>query len=69
MQSRKHAGNLQFDVWQQVGRPNHFTVVESWNTRGAFDLHQMQKETREFRGKLAPMLGALYDERLYKPLK
>jgi quinol monooxygenase YgiN len=68
-ESRKHAGNLQFDVWQQVGRPNHFTVVESWNTRGAFDLHQMQKETREFRGKLAPMLGALYDERLYKPLK
>lgn len=68
-ESRKHAGNLQFDVWQQVGRPNHFTVVESWSTRGAFDLHQMQKETREFRGKLAPMLGALYDERLYKPLK
>lgn len=68
-ESRKHAGNLQFDVWEQAGRPNHFTMVESWSTRGAFDLHQMQKETREFRGKLAPMLGALYDERLYKPLK
>jgi quinol monooxygenase YgiN len=68
-ESRKHAGNLQFDVWQQAGRPNHFTVVESWSTRGAFDLHQMQKETREFRSKLEPMSGALYDERLYKPLK
>ena len=64
--SRKQAGNLSFDAWQQNNRPNHFTVVEAWNNRGAFDLHQMQKETREFRTKLATMAGALYDERLYK---
>ena len=66
--SRKHAGNLTFDVWQQTNRPNHFTVVESWANRGAFDVHEMQKETREFRMKLGPMSGALYDERLYKVL-
>jgi len=67
-ESRKHPGNLQFDVWQQADRPNHFSVVEVWNNRGAFDLHQMQKETREFRGKLGAMTGALYDERVYRPL-
>jgi quinol monooxygenase YgiN len=67
--SRRHSGNLQFDVWRQESRPNHFTVVEGWANRGAFDLHQMQKETREFRGRLGPMLGALYDERLYKVMK
>ena len=67
--SRKHAANLAFDVAQQTNRPNHFTVVEAWANRGAFDLHQMQKETREFRIKLATMTGALYDERLYSPLK
>ena len=67
--SRRHSGNLQFDVWRQANRPNHFTVVESWANRGSFDVHQMQKETREFRMKLAPMSGALYDERLYKALK
>jgi quinol monooxygenase YgiN len=66
--SRRHAGNLQFDVWRQAGRPNHFTVVEAWGNRGAFDVHQMQKEAREFRSKLGPILGALYDERLYKVL-
>jgi quinol monooxygenase YgiN len=66
--SRRHSGNLQFDVWQQVSRPNHFTVIEAWANRGAFDVHQMQKETREFRSKLATMCGALYDERLYKVL-
>jgi quinol monooxygenase YgiN len=67
--SRRHAGNLQFDVWRQTNRPNHFTLVESWANRGAFDVHGMQKETREFRMKLGPMSGALYDERLYKVLK
>lgn len=68
-QSRKHTGNLLFDVWQQTNRPNHFTVVEAWTNNGAFSLHQMQKETRDFRTKLAPMSGALYDERLYKAIK
>jgi len=66
--SRRHAGNLQFDVWRQTNRPNHFTVVESWANRGSFDVHEMQKETREFRVRLGPMTGALYDERLYKVL-
>ena len=64
--SRRHSGNLQFDVWRQANRPNHFTVIESWANHGAFDDHEMQKETREFRMKLGPMSGALYDERLYK---
>ena len=67
--SRRHAGNLQFDAWRQTNRPNHFTLVESWASRGAFDVHEMQKETREFRMRLGPMSGALYDERLYKVLK
>jgi quinol monooxygenase YgiN len=66
--SRRHSGNLQFDVWRQANRPNHFSVVEAWANRGAFDVHQMQKETREFRMRLGPMSGALYDERLYKIL-
>jgi quinol monooxygenase YgiN len=68
-ESRQHQGNLRFDVWQQTNRPNHFTVVQAWNKRGAFDIHQMRKETREFRAKLAPMSGALYDERLYRELR
>lgn len=67
--SRQHAGNLQFHVWQQIDRPNHATVIEAWNSRGAFNVHQMRSETRDFRAKLASMAGGLYDERLFKPLK
>ena len=68
-ESRKHAGNLRFDVWQQTNRPNHFTVVEAWTSRGAFDVHEVQPQTVEFRNKLASMTGALYDERLYRTLR
>ena len=35
--SRKHAGNIRFDVLVQTNRPNHFTVVECWKDRKAFD--------------------------------
>jgi quinol monooxygenase YgiN len=66
--SRKHAGNLTFDVWQQTNRPNHFTVVECWTNRKAFDAHIAAKETKAFRDKLVSMTGALYDERLYKAI-
>jgi len=64
-QSRKVAGNQRFEVWQQTNRPNHFTVVEAWKDRNAFDAHGMAAHTRQFRDRLAPMSGALYDERLY----
>jgi quinol monooxygenase YgiN len=67
--SRQHPGNLQFHIWQQTNRPNHFTVIEAWSSRGAFNIHQMRNETREFRSKLASMTGALYDERLFRPFK
>ena len=66
--SRGHNGNLRFDVWQQTNRPNHFTVVETWADRSAFDLHAMTAQTRQFRVKLSTMTGALYDERLYQAL-
>jgi quinol monooxygenase YgiN len=67
--SGKDAGNVRFDVLQQTSRPNHFTVVEAWNDRNAFDAHGMAAHTRQFRDRLAPMSGALYDERLYVVLE
>jgi quinol monooxygenase YgiN len=64
--SRKDNGNVRFDIVQQTNRPNHFTVVEVWKTKKAFDEHSMSAHVREFRDKLTPMSGALYDERLYR---
>jgi quinol monooxygenase YgiN len=66
--SRNESGNLRFEVGQQANRPNHFTVVELWADQGAYEAHAATAHTRQFREKLGPMVGALYDERLYKPV-
>ena len=65
-ESRKGGGNQRFDVWQQTSRPNHFTVVEAWKDQKAYDARGSAAPQRTFRDKLGPMLGALYDERLYR---
>jgi quinol monooxygenase YgiN len=67
-ESRKEQANVRYDIFQQISRTNHFTVVAAWRDDKAFEAHEIRPHTREFREALAPMLGALYDERLYKPV-
>ena len=67
--SRPAAGNLRFDVVQQTNRPNHFTVVEIWKDAKAVETHSMAEPIRQFRDKLGPMSGALYDERMYRAVE
>jgi quinol monooxygenase YgiN len=62
----KDAGNVVYSVLQQQNRANHFTVSETWSSNEALDGHAMAAHTRAFRDKLAPMAGALYDERFYR---
>ena len=64
----KDAGNVAYNVLQQQNRANHFTVFETWANNEALDGHAMAAHTRAFRDKLAPMAGALYDERFYAEL-
>jgi quinol monooxygenase YgiN len=66
--SRKDGGNLSFDVLDQESRPNHMTLVEAWRSDKAFEAHVTAAHSREFREKLLPLQGALYDERLYRAL-
>lgn len=66
--SRKDEGNIRFDVYQQANRPNHFSVVETWKDQKARDAHALATHTKQFREKLGPMLGALYDDRFYNAL-
>jgi quinol monooxygenase YgiN len=67
--SRAAAGNVRFEVVQQTNRPNHFTVVEVWRNAKAVEAHSMAEATRQFRDKLGPLSGALYDERMYKTVE
>ncbi len=67
-ESRKQDGNIRFDVLQQTARPNHFTVIEAWKSRGAFEAHTRATPTRAFRDDIQPAIGALYDDRFFRLL-
>jgi quinol monooxygenase YgiN len=68
-ESRKDEGNVRYDVFQQSpARTNHFTVLATWKDAKAFESHEMKPHVRRYREALGPMLGALYDDRLYKPI-
>ena len=66
--SRKEEGNVRFDVLQGATRPNHFAVVEIWQTQKAMDAHAVATQTREFRNTIQPVLGSPLDERIFKLL-
>jgi quinol monooxygenase YgiN len=63
--SRKDKGAVSIEGLVQDGRPNHFTIVEVWQSREAFEAHAGLAHSREFRDALHPMLGAPFDERLH----
>jgi quinol monooxygenase YgiN len=67
--SRKDAGALRFDALIQDARPNHFHLIEAWANRGVREAHALADHSRQFRSKLVPLEGALYDERLYEPVR
>ena len=66
--NRKETGAVSMEGLVQDGRPNHFTIVEVWQSRQDFELHSTQAHTKEFRDTLQPMLGAPFDERLHEPM-
>jgi quinol monooxygenase YgiN len=66
--SAKDSGDISYDAFEQADRANHFTVIEAWTSRGAFDAHVSAVHTRAFREKIMPYIGAPCDDRLYKAL-
>jgi quinol monooxygenase YgiN len=64
--SRKDADAVRIEVLEELGRPNHSTVVEIWASRQAYDDHLAAEHTKAYRAKLQPMLGSPFDERLHR---
>jgi quinol monooxygenase YgiN len=67
--SHKDGGALRFDALIQDARPNHFHLVEAWANRAAHDAHALAEHTRQYRAKVVPLEGALYDERLFEAVR
>jgi quinol monooxygenase YgiN len=67
--TRKEKGLQTCKVYKEVGRPNHLTIVEEWESQADFDNHLATAETRLFKEKLHPMQGGPLDERLHTEVK
>jgi quinol monooxygenase YgiN len=61
--SRAAAGNLRFQIMQRIGRPNHFVILDAWDSQEARDRNTAASHTRTFRSSLEPLLYSPYDER------
>ena len=67
--TRAETGLQRLEILQTLPpHANHFTVLESWIDAAAWQAHQEAATAQAYREGLAPMLGALYDERAYRLL-
>jgi quinol monooxygenase YgiN len=61
-------GAAGFEVLQEIGHPNHFTLVEKWLDQETYEKHNLARHTRYFRNQLQPMLASPFDERIHSEL-
>jgi quinol monooxygenase YgiN len=66
VESRNDPGVKSFTLITQDPTTNHFQLIEVFRDMRAFDDHVSAQHTIVFRTFLQPLLGAPYDERLYR---
>jgi len=64
--SRREDGYVRVEFFEQVGRPGHFAIVETWRDQKTIDAHAAA--LKPLRGALQPIRVSDYDERPYKTL-
>jgi quinol monooxygenase YgiN len=67
--TRKEPGNQTALALTQISRPNHLFLYEVWQNEDAFNKHESNAATRDFRTKIQPGLGAPFDQRAHSKLE
>jgi quinol monooxygenase YgiN len=65
---RQAPGAAQVDALQRIDYPNHFALVEQWQSQSARQTHASTEDVVKFRAALGPLQIAPYDERLQSSL-
>jgi len=65
--NRQREGFVRFEIFEQVGRPGHLVLIETWRSGEAFDARGT-KAQEELLKTLAPIRVSNYDQRPYKTL-
>ena len=63
--SRAHDGFVRAEFFEQLGRPGHFAIVETWRDQKAFDARDAAVQKRLL-AALDPIRVSGYDQRPYK---
>jgi autoinducer 2-degrading protein len=66
--SRKDDGFQRMEFFEQVGRPAHFCIIETWVNSTDLDTHAASPNTKDFRNRIDSMRLSDYDQRPYKTL-
>ena len=64
----RESGVASLDVFEQIGRPGHFAVIEAWRDQAGFDAHQTAASLAALKDALQPIRISGYDQRPYKTL-
>jgi quinol monooxygenase YgiN len=64
--SRKDDGYAGLELFEQMGRPGHFAVLETWRDQKALDAHGTAAHARQLQSTLQPIRSSGYDQRPYK---
>jgi quinol monooxygenase YgiN len=66
--SRKEAGFVRFEFFEQTGRPGHLVLIETWSDQKAMEAHAAAAHTKEWRSKLDAIRLSDYDQRPYRTI-
>jgi quinol monooxygenase YgiN len=64
--SGREAGFVAAELFEQIGRPGHFAVVETWRDQAAFDVHQSAASSLALKEALQSIRTSGYDQRPYR---
>lgn len=65
--SSKQDGFVSIELFEQIGRPGHFAILEIWRDQRAFDARDASTQKR-LRDALQPIRVSDYDQRPYKTI-
>ncbi len=65
--SARQDGFVSIELFEQIGRPGHFTVFEIWRDQKAFDARDASAQ-KQLRDALQPIRVSDYDQRPYKTI-
>jgi len=67
--SQADKGYVRLQLFEQIERPGHFAIIETWNTAEARDLHTAGQYSKQFLTAVEPMRVSDYDQRPYKGIE